>query len=65
VPGSLPWSISAHSALQRCSSQVFISSSVGNDGTGCHSLWRASRTFFSICPFSPLDAGLQSSTSNS
>ena len=31
---------------------------------GCQSRWRASCTFFSICPFSQPEAGLQNSASN-
>ena len=31
---------------------------------GCQSRWRASWTFFSICPFSQPEAGLQNSASN-
>jgi hypothetical protein len=31
---------------------------------GCQSRWRASWTFFSICPFSQPEAGLQKSASN-
>ena len=36
----------------------------GKCGMGCQSRWRASWTFFSICPFSQPDAGLQNSASN-
>ena len=36
----------------------------GKSGIGCQSRWRASWTFFSICPFSHPEAGLQNSASN-
>src|SRR5580704_4416251 len=48
----------------RVSSQSFSAASVGKFGVGCQSRWRASWTFFSICPFSQPEAGLQNSASN-
>ena len=53
---------------RRCSWQSewmsVASISDGKRGIGCHSRWRASWTFFSTCPFSQPEAGLQNSVSN-
>ena len=64
VPGLRPWGICCHSSWHRCSSQSFSASSDGKRGIGCHNRWRASWTFFSTCPFSQPEAGLQNSASN-
>ena len=47
LPGNVPCAVSAHSSLQRSSSQMFSASRAGTAGMSCHMLWRASRTFFS------------------
>jgi hypothetical protein len=64
MPGCEPCRVCAHSSRQRVSSQSFSAASEGKLGVGCQSRWRASWTFFSICPFSYPEAGLQNSASN-
>src|ERR1700687_376323 len=64
APGCEPCSVLAHTSRQRVSSQSFSAARVRKSGMGCQSRWRASWTFFSICPFSHPEAGLQNSASN-
>jgi hypothetical protein len=64
MPGCEPCGVCAHSSRQRFSSQSFSAAREEKLGVGCQSRWRASWTFFSICPFSHPEAGLQNSDSN-
>ncbi len=52
MPGCEPCGVCAQSSWQRASSQSFSAASEAKLGVGCQSRWRASWTFFSICPFS-------------
>jgi hypothetical protein len=64
LAGCEPCSVWAHSSRHRASSQSFSAAREGKSGMGCQNRWRASWTFFSICPFSHPEAGLQNSASN-
>src|SRR5271170_2221295 len=64
APGCEPCGVWAHSSRHRASSQSLSAARERKFGVGCQSRWRASWTFFSICPFSQPEAGLQNSASN-